>query len=523
MTIDLCEFQILSAAFGLPLEFTIGEVARAAGVSAEVARRTCQRYEHFFTVVREETSELHGMKRRKLSLSGRNREKLAEQLSRVRSQLEPPASPRGRKGEPLGLTAAERLVYDLLPNSEGIERRRLLREARAYLEVAEQDSDVADDPTSPEPSPLKHAIEVRLQVLRRSLDAAQNLSDQSASGSPFEDAVTIAEPRGTAASSHLPDETARRSSAAPNLNGLAEFALRSGIDLRPMLAYGLTSHYVQIPAHMPQDEQYYTELMLRLIDSIDPSTRAIVANMLADYSAAPPKVVENLARYPSQAAEPPPGRSLPLSSPDRSRSDDERMPAVTTAGSLGALERPVAEPRRRIVDLFFGASSTERRAILADLARIAPRQDVTPTARAEVISRLEAAAVERGPEVFVKELQSTLDISEELAQRIVFDGSGEPLLVALRTLSVDPAIVAKILIFLNQKINQAVERLSYLMNVYNTISSDAAVLLMSWLREIGPGHRRSHGQLSVRWSESIIPERTRHEVTAIVRGAVRRA
>src|ERR1700731_3368805 len=97
------------------------------------------------------------------------------------------------------------------------------------------------------------------------------------------------------------DVRARRRSpvkahSPPNLDGLDRLAFREGIDIRPTLVRVLTDLYVQKPAHTAEEERHYTELVLRLIDAVDISTRAIVAKKLATYAVAPAAVLRRLAR-----------------------------------------------------------------------------------------------------------------------------------------------------------------------------------------------------------------------------------
>ena len=67
----------------------------------------------------------------------------------------------------------------------------------------------------------------------------------------------------------------------PKLEGLDSLARRDGVDIRPTLVRVLTDLYVQKPAHTAEEERHYTELALRLIDSVDLTTRATVARKIA--------------------------------------------------------------------------------------------------------------------------------------------------------------------------------------------------------------------------------------------------
>src|SRR5687767_4764273 len=90
----------------------------------------------------------------------------------------------------------------------------------------------------------------------------------------------------------------------PKLEGLDNLARRDGVDIRPTLVRVLTDLYVQKPAHSSEEERHYTELVLRLIDTVDLATRMAVANRIASYPGAPPAVALRLARDVIEVAEP---------------------------------------------------------------------------------------------------------------------------------------------------------------------------------------------------------------------------
>src|SRR5256885_7588523 len=90
----------------------------------------------------------------------------------------------------------------------------------------------------------------------------------------------------------------------PKLEGLDRLARRDGVDIRPTLIRVLTDLYVQKSSHSSEEERHYTELALRLIDSIDLATRGTIAKKLAAYGGAPHAVVRRLARDVIEVAEP---------------------------------------------------------------------------------------------------------------------------------------------------------------------------------------------------------------------------
>ena len=85
-------------------------------------------------------------------------------------------------------------------------------------------------------------------------------------------------------------------SAGPwRLDHLARFGPRAGPDMRPTLLRVLTELYLQKPTHTADEERHYTELALRLLDAVDPVTRATIAERLARYPSPPMRVIERLA------------------------------------------------------------------------------------------------------------------------------------------------------------------------------------------------------------------------------------
>src|SRR5580658_9839397 len=94
------------------------------------------------------------------------------------------------------------------------------------------------------------------------------------------------------------------SKSPPNLDSLAQLGLRSGVDMRPTLLRVLTDLYVQKLTHTPDEERHYTELALRLLDTVDVATRTAVAARLARHLSPPLRIIERLAGDLPGIAEP---------------------------------------------------------------------------------------------------------------------------------------------------------------------------------------------------------------------------
>ena len=83
-------------------------------------------------------------------------------------------------------------------------------------------------------------------------------------------------------------------SASNPLDSLVDLACRDGVDIRPTLLRVVTDLYVQKPNHSAEEETQFVELALRLIEAVDPQTRAAVAATLAGYRGAPAAVLRKL-------------------------------------------------------------------------------------------------------------------------------------------------------------------------------------------------------------------------------------
>jgi hypothetical protein len=298
---------------------------------------------------------------------------------------------------------------------------------------------------------------------------------------------------------------------APNLEGLDRLAFREGVDIRPTLVRVLTDLYVQKPAHTAEEERHYTELVLRLIDEVDISTRAIVARKLATYPEAPAPVLRRLARDAIEVAEPVLKHSLRLTGPDlmaviqdfgpryaeviaKRRPADPANAVAATAATAGPDDSDTVPAAGgsdiRLGELFLAADSAERRVILANLdLEIAPTAIRQPDPAAW--ARLEAAALQRRPDDFVSEIERALAVTPADARRIVEDQGGEPLLVAAKALAMPAPVLLRVLLFLNPVIGQSVPRVFDLAQLYDRLAPQAATRIIASLRETAPLPRRA--------------------------------
>lgn len=239
---------------------------------------------------------------------------------------------------------------------------------------------------------------------------------------------------------------------SPSLDGLFDLACRDGVDIRPTLLRVLTDLYVQKAAHTPYEETQYVELALGLIQSVDDQTRAAVTASLRNYAAAPPAVLQALA------------------------GTKEHRPQHD--------EPPAPEPASDdLIDIFFAASSSERRLILANLDVVGVARPQPLAGAHEIVAQLESAALHRNPDAFSRVLERALGLERRVAERIVTDVSGEALVVVAKGIGMKAAVLQRILMFLNPAIGQSVERVYDLANLFDELSPQASAYILSTWRK----------------------------------------
>ena len=296
----------------------------------------------------------------------------------------------------------------------------------------------------------------------------------------------------------------------PKLEGLDGLARRDGVDIRPTLVRVLTDLYVQKPAHSAEEERHYTELALRLIDSVDLPTRVAVARKIAGYAGAPPAVARRLARDVIEVAEPILRHCEALTSADLDavvrdfgwahaaiiatrRDTPATTPPVTTAApppERAQRNPPTGEKSElTLAELFLSAESAARRMLLASLGNVESElaQEVQPVATNRA---LEEAALRRDRAGFTKLLEGALSLSRDQAERIIGDASGEPLLVAAKALAMPPVALQRVLMFLDPAVGESVDRFFDLAALYEKVSADAAHKLIASLRGREPVRAR---------------------------------
>jgi hypothetical protein len=275
--------------------------------------------------------------------------------------------------------------------------------------------------------------------------------------------------------------------AFAGLEGLFDLAEGNGVDMCATLLRVLTDLYLQRPIHTPEDEHYYTELALRLIEATGVSERAALAARLASYPSAPKPVLERLARDGLEVAGP------VLEHSRCPRSTELKTAAAETRGGAHAetaATRPGNAPQTvRVVEacelseLFYAAKAPERRLILINLDYAALIPQPLPAMQRTDVWRLESAALEHNVETLIGELERMLAVSRAQARRIVNDELGEPIVVAAKAMGLPAEVLQRVLLFWSPWVGQPVDRICELADLYDEISTDAARRLIAIWRE----------------------------------------
>jgi hypothetical protein len=271
-------------------------------------------------------------------------------------------------------------------------------------------------------------------------------------------------------------------SSFASLEGLSDIGLRGGVDMRPTLLRVLTDLYVQKPTHTPDEERHYTELALRLLDSVDIQTRSAVAGRLARHLSPPRPVIDRLATdLPEVAAALRVKGSVQTYGLGTAAQPDFAAGTIAHASTVHEGRRQ-AQPEIRadiaheLNELFFAANTIERRLILLNLDIVvgAPPGRPANVSDADIGRKLEAAALARKREEFASELSRSLRTSREQARRIAADELGEPIVVAAKALGLPRDLLYRILLFVNTAIGHSVERVHALAALYDEMNAQAA-------------------------------------------------
>jgi hypothetical protein len=268
-----------------------------------------------------------------------------------------------------------------------------------------------------------------------------------------------------------------RSTGNTTLMGLAD---RPGPDITARLLLALTALYVERPTHTVEERRQYVELALRLIDKVDASARAQVANLLAGHAAAPAEIRERLGGAHATAA----GQLL--------HNETAAPGAGLQSGAVTHTDDPALSDRRQTsgVDLgeaFFAGGAEERRRILSQFAAspdAASDGNVEPAssdleASERHVARVDAAAMAGRIGEFVRHFAGLLSIPKSLCERILNDPSGEPMVIAAKAAALPVSVLQRILLLVNPAVSHSVQRVYDLTDLFHDIDRSAAIRLMS--------------------------------------------
>ncbi len=290
-----------------------------------------------------------------------------------------------------------------------------------------------------------------------------------------------------------------------SLQGLIEVSRRDGVEIRPKLLRVLVDLYIQQPMHTESEAARFTELVCRLVERADPPTRIAVATRLAAYPGTPAAVALRLGREDMAVAEPMLRqckafgaaelhsildlKSVPhaiaiAARPDLPQSVAARIASFVpnSSAKMSSAQTDYA-PDQPIAGRVLDAGQAERTQMLAALDRLGPleRREWRTSIPAAILDRLEQAVLRRQPLEFARLLEHSLDVPPPIAERIVSDPSGEPVLILLRALAAPVETVSRILLLLNPDIGQSVQRVFALTKLYETIAEPVAqYLTQAW-------------------------------------------
>ena len=279
---------------------------------------------------------------------------------------------------------------------------------------------------------------------------------------------------------------------------------------------------------------------MRLIDETDIATRAAVSVRLAPHACAPRPIMLQLARDVLEVAEP-----VLLHSPVLTPADCEAIivergvcyadilarrgqptvaaapepapapaPAPAVAAPVVLITPPASPPPLPVIEESAsdeaavqddaeaaneGTAARAVRTVLRGRQRRAPAdpdqsrlcangrraQPPAPLQRADVW-RLETAALRHHTGALMRELERALGISYQQSRRIVEDELGEPIVVAGKAMSLPADVLQRIVLFMNPRVGQSVDRVYELAALYNEISVEAARRLVAILRAAAP-------------------------------------
>jgi uncharacterized protein (DUF2336 family) len=296
------------------------------------------------------------------------------------------------------------------------------------------------------------------------------------------------------------------SASHPTIQGLIELARRDAVDIRPTLLRVLTDLHIQEPAHPQVAQARFAELACRLLDGVDAPTRAAVAERLAGYPGTPAVVASRLARDEIGVADPVLRRSAALGEAELHSILDRcgiahaiaiaaraNLPPSVAKRLRKAAEREQTTPpeqaarphgpslTRILARRYFEADAIGRRRILTAMPACPAVMQEERLRRLDrrLGERLERAALRHQSQEFAGLLQEAVGIPAKIAQRVLADPSGDPLVAICRALEMPFNRTSRIVLFLNPSIGASVQQVFALAGGFEDITPAAARRLVA--------------------------------------------
>jgi hypothetical protein len=163
---------------------------------------------------------------------------------------------------------------------------------------------------------------------------------------------------------------------------------------------------------------------------------------------------------------------------------------------------------KELCGLFFAADSLERRLILISLEFLPTAAPALPMVMQQAdIWRFESSALQHKTEAVLRELERALGISRRTALRIVEDDSGEPIVAAAKAMELPADVLQRILLFMNPRVGQSVDRVYELAGLYADITVDAALRLIGIWRDADLPEMRTAKHAAL-WQDAVEQART---------------
>lgn len=312
------------------------------------------------------------------------------------------------------------------------------------------------------------------------------------------------------------------------LHHLAARGMSDARGPKPLLLRVLTDLFVMRATHTSEETHQFAEIARRLIAEATPAECDHVARVLCNHEAAPPDLLDRLARRGGAGALKLIAECRALSTSilhDAAAAGDARVALAlaqrhdldshmiaalaarddidvlrtlahneTAPLSAAILQGLVARarndaelaqalvarlPHRPETLALFMIADARQRALMIARARESAGESEAPSYALEhgaetALRRIEAIALEGAQEDFATALADACHCEAEQARAIVADTGGEPLAVALRALGLRPEIVTRIFLFVDPQISHSYGRVSALARLATALSQDVA-------------------------------------------------